>query len=718
MSFYSLTSYSQLRVNQTALGGGTPTPPSFADTKSFQFDGITDRFIGVGTYTELDGQNNFAFSFWIKPSTLLGTRIILSIGNGQADSRAQQFFVSSSGGRLYIYLSTMSYYGYSNISLTQDVWQHVLVTRDATRAINDKIRIYINGVNELSYETTRYWTNTTNATTGLMIGEHTNSYGGSFLGNIDELAIYTEDMASYISEIYNGGLPNDLNNLPTAPQPTTWQRMGEDVLWNGFAFTMTDVNGGYVNRGIGLNASDPNPTTDVPLFDNKSFTYDGVSDYVSLGSRTQNFTDFTISVWFKTQPKGGLNAIIGNSGAEGGYLFFIGQASGVIKFVDDAYRTISGVITDDVWHHLAVTYDSSANELKSYVDNVLFTTYTPVASTLPTNSHSFNQLGQRTSVGQWLGNINDLSVFSNVLSSSDVTTIFNGGVPNNISALSPIHYWRAEQVTFDGTDWTLIDQGSGGNNGTSVSMPLTARTSDVPLFDNKSFTYDGVSDAVVIGTASLGITNAISVSAWVKIPTTNTGGGGTNIQVIIAEDPTSSGQRNWNLFWRGGGIDSFYFVVHNTNLSTAAAQSVGVTPNSGQWIHILATYDGTANANGIKLYIDGVLNAQGTASSTGINSFTSSEPNIGRLTGQNQWNFEGNINDVSVFNTDESSNASTIYNGGIANDISNLNPLSYWRSEFATWDGSNWTMIDQGSGANNGTSVSMPLTSRTSDVPT
>ena len=84
-------------------------------------------------------------------------------------------------------------------------------------------------------------------------------------GNMDEVAIWSgSDQRANVAEIYNGGLPNDLNNLPTAPQPTTWQRMGEDVLWNGFAFTMTDVNGGYVNRGIGLDASDPNPTTDVP----------------------------------------------------------------------------------------------------------------------------------------------------------------------------------------------------------------------------------------------------------------------------------------------------------------------------------------------------------------------------------------------------------------------------------------------------------------------
>lgn len=237
-----------------------------------------------------------------------------------------------------------------------------------------------------------------------------------------------------------------------------------------------------------------------------------------------------------------------------------------------------------------------------------------------------------------------------------------------------------------------------------------------------SFTFDGQFDFVNVGSSSLGITSTISVSAWVKIPTTNTGGGGTNIQVIIAEDTTGSGQRNWNLFWRGGGIDSFYFAIHNTNLSSSSAQSVGVTPNSGQWIHILATYDGTANANGIKLYIDGVPNAQGTASSTGINSFTSSEPNIGRLTGQNQWNFEGNIDEVSVWNSELSaSDVTTIYNGGVPNDISSLSPLSWWRmGEEANYTGRNWDLIDQGSGGNNGFSDTLPAppAQPSTDVPT
>jgi hypothetical protein len=254
-----------------------------------------------------------------------------------------------------------------------------------------------------------------------------------------------------------------------------------------------------------------------------------------------------------------------------------------------------------------------------------------------------------------------------------------------------------------------------------VDTPVISGGATPPSFqDIYSYQFDGVDDYVNIGTSSLGITSAISVSAWVKIPTTNTGGGGTNIQVIACEDTTSGGQRNWNMFWRGMGSNYFAWVIHHTNLSISSVTTTGITPNDGQWHHILATYDGTTNANGIKLYVDGVLNVQGTAGSTGLNAFSSTESTIGATTGGGAWRFEGNIDEVAVWNSDRNADASTIYNGGVPNNLNDLStpPLSWWRmGESANWDGSNWTLTDQGSGGNDATSQNMAEASRVLDVP-
>lgn len=241
--------------------------------------------------------------------------------------------------------------------------------------------------------------------------------------------------------------------------------------------------------------------------------------------------------------------------------------------------------------------------------------------------------------------------------------------------------------------------GGGGAQGSGSSFAST-----------NSFEFDGSTDFISIGTNSLGITSAITVSAWVKIPTTNTGGGGTNIQIIACEDTTSSGQRNWNLSWRGGGIDHFSWTIHHTNLTLTSVKTTGITPNDGQWHHLLGTYDGTTNANGIKLYVDGVLNVQGTASSTGINSFTATEPTIGATTGGGSWRFEGNIDEVAVWDSELSaSDVSTIYGTGVPSDLSSLSPISWWRmGEAATYAGGQWKLIDQGSGGNIGTSTTLP----------
>ena len=83
-----------------------------------------------------------------------------------------------------------------------------------------------------------------------------------------------------------------------------------------------------------------------------------------------------------------------------------------------------------------------------------------------------------------------------------------------------------------------------------------------PSFTNTySLDFDGVDDKVELNTQSFGITGTISVSAWVKIPTSNTGGGGTNIQYFVGEDRTNLTNRNWVLSWRGGGLNRISGVI-------------------------------------------------------------------------------------------------------------------------------------------------------------
>ena len=233
-------------------GGGAP----FANTYSLDFDGIDDYVSTSGVYSELDGLTNTAFSFWMKTSNTAGVRIVLSIGTPSGDFRACQFQIWSQNGAIRIYYNGLGYTAGSNSVISNNVWEHVLVTRDSSRAIGDKVRIYINGVDETSSENTRYLGGAAAADTGLFIGKHPNNYASPFLGNIDELAIYNQDMAAYISEIYSADGAVDLNNLATAPQPNTWFRFEE-----GSGTTAIDSgsggNNGTLNNGVAYSANVP-----------------------------------------------------------------------------------------------------------------------------------------------------------------------------------------------------------------------------------------------------------------------------------------------------------------------------------------------------------------------------------------------------------------------------------------------------------------------------
>jgi len=79
--------------------------------------------------------------------------------------------------------------------------------------------------------------------------------------------------------------------------------------------------------------------------------------------------------------------------------------------------------------------------------------------------------------------IDEVSYFSSALSSNDIEAIYNSGVPNNLNELSTlptIWYRMGEEANYAGGEWTLTDQGSGGNDGTSDTLPPSALSTDIP----------------------------------------------------------------------------------------------------------------------------------------------------------------------------------------------------------------------------------------------
>jgi len=236
-------------------------------------------------------------------------------------------------------------------------------------------------------------------------------------------------------------------------------------------------------------------TAAAPSFTNtKSIALDGVDDFVNCSNPSNlNFSAddaFSFSVWFN---KGDTNQhqIINKQLAApnyNGYMLFI-DSNRKVNFMIRESSSLFHKITDnnahpiDTWVHYVVTYDGSrtgsGGGLKLYKNGTLLTNVTRSGNfSSGTGQTTANfAIGIRVvdSASPFQGAIDEVSVFNSELSQSNITSIYNSGVPNDISSLSPLSWWRCG----DGdTSPTLTDNGSASNNGTMTNF--TTFSTDVP----------------------------------------------------------------------------------------------------------------------------------------------------------------------------------------------------------------------------------------------
>ena len=240
----------------------------------------------------------------------------------------------------------------------------------------------------------------------------------------------------------------------------------------------------------------------------KSFTFDGVGDFVDCGDNNNlsfgnGTTDspFAISFWVNLNSlSGNNNVFIGKDSGSSNREYAIGMFSGSDKvrfFIKNnggnSQQSIDSTtnLTTGNWFHIVTTYSgvggsNAADGMKIYINGSLETSTNIIKQsyTAMKNTSALLTIGKiNSSPSQISGLIDETAVFNTELSASDVTAIYNSGVPNDISSLSPVSWWRmGEAANHSGGTWTLTDQGSGGNNGTSTTLPAppTEPSTDVP----------------------------------------------------------------------------------------------------------------------------------------------------------------------------------------------------------------------------------------------
>jgi len=234
---------------------------------------------------------------------------------------------------------------------------------------------------------------------------------------------------------------------------------------------------------------------------NKAIIFDGANDHIVIGDVIEldfSHTDtFSISVWFKTAAATATERVIMSKkdtattltgwsiGVEDGEVFvYLTNDSGGGNEIE--VRSTTTTFNDNLWHHLVVSYDGSelASGVSIYVDNSLETNnvITDGLSATISNSISATIAGANGSSGiEWQDLLDDIAIYDIELSAANVTTIYNGGIPNDLTVAGPtgnlIGYWlMGDSDVYP----TISDESASGNDGTMTTMTIDDIVSDTP----------------------------------------------------------------------------------------------------------------------------------------------------------------------------------------------------------------------------------------------
>ena len=215
----------------------------------------------------------------------------------------------------------------------------------------------------------------------------------------------------------------------------------------------------------------------TPFENLKSVSFDGSDDRIVLASGLESTINsastLTISAWFKLTAYDSSIFSSGTSGTNGIWLYPYNSSLMLLTVRNGSNTGISCTSPSlNAWHHVAGVLDGSNSKI--YIDGNL-----EITGTLPALGSTG---GSSPSIGSFLntggfanGLIDEVSIFDSALSASDVSDIYNSGVPNDLGPdglnLSPVGWWRMGDGTEAGSGTTVYDMSGNSNNGTLTNGP-------------------------------------------------------------------------------------------------------------------------------------------------------------------------------------------------------------------------------------------------------
>lgn len=224
-------------------------------------------------------------------------------------------------------------------------------------------------------------------------------------------------------------------------------------------------------------------------------------------------------------------------------------------------------------------------------------------------------------------------------------------------------------------------------------------------FSQNGLQFDGVNDYVQTTYSGISGNAPRTVEAWINTTANcNPSAGGSQKNITDWGSSPTSSRFTFCILW----ANAIRLEVAGNGLSGS------IPVNDGQWHHVAAVYDPSA-ANYIKLYVDGVLDVEGTLT-VPVNTSSSINMRIGlRVDGANH--FDGKIDEVRVWNTAKSlSELQANMNNELCSIPADLK--AYYRFNNGVADGTNTglnSLADLSGTSSNASLVNFALTGTTSN---
>jgi len=548
--------------NDGAISGAT-----FSTTgtkREINLDGSNDSIQIPHDASNSFGTGDFAISMWINPD-------VVSPGVNYSGMLWSKHYTNLElfiyQGQVSSYLGGLSHGCSGNTAIVVGQWQHLVLTRNG----ND-VKLYINGADNSSTHGTPGSQNVSSTSNNVFLGYRNGLSSTFYNGAMDDVRQWSRGLsASEVSSLHSAGA----EDAPTLLAG----------VWN--------FDSANANDSVGSNNGTVSGASFSTAAGRSFVSFDGINDSVSIPhSPVFVMSSFSTSVWIKPSSLAGTQRFIGKGITTNNWfsLSLVGSTLQALTWGNSGSPTgviSNGTVSQDVWHHVVLTYDNSTSAVVMYLDGLSVGTVTDATFPGLTNSSSLVLGMNAEGNGEYYsGKIDDTRIWSYALSASEVANLYSTTrvVADGLAGYWPLNGNANDSLgTYNGTEHGTVTY-QGGKFGNSAGMSSAT-----------------AGNYIDVGMSSVSFTAGFTISGWFK----NTPGWASSapygVQELISKDGVDN-TREWKSYIQSGVIGS---ACYNLNGARRIARTAPA-PSDGVWYHACFTYGGGTSSNSIKIYINGI----------------------------------------------------------------------------------------------------------------